>query len=42
MQKAAINPNTIAGPRTVFIRRPPTSSHNRPANKIEDVLMKAS
>ena len=40
-QKAAISPSTIARPKTVFIRKPPTSLHNRSVNKIEDVGRKA-
>ena len=40
-QKAAINPSTIARPKTVFIRKPPTGLPNRSVNKGEDVGMKA-
>jgi len=36
MQKAVINPGTIVRPKTVFIRKLPTSLHNRSVNKSED------
>ncbi|MBN1382547.1 MAG: hypothetical protein JXA41_12795 [Deltaproteobacteria bacterium] len=41
MQKAAMNPSTIIRPKTVFIRKSPTSLHNRSVNKSKDVGMKA-